>query len=195
MGTLALLYENDSEIIQEFINSKSDRAATAFVRKYQKFVYATALRYLNSHDDADDIAQEVFIKALNNLQNFRGESNLKTWLYRITVNLCSNTLKKRKVINFLTFSNDDDDTFQLVSKDHNPSQSLEAKEFDNKFNKILSLLPEKQRETFYLRYYDDLSYEEISNLIGTSIGGLKANYFQAVQKIAKELKNENNINE
>lgn len=192
MGTFALLYENDSEIIQEFINSKSDRAASAFVRKYQKFVYATALRYLNSHDDADDIAQEVFIKALNNLQNFRGESNVKTWLYRITVNLCSNALKKRKLVNLLTFSSDDD-FYEMTSKDETPSQSLESKEFEIKFNKILKSLPEKQRETFHLRYYDDLSYEEISNLIGTSIGGLKANYFQAVQKIAKELKNDINI--
>ncbi|MCX6147929.1 MAG: sigma-70 family RNA polymerase sigma factor [Candidatus Kapabacteria bacterium] len=189
MGTLALLYENDSEIIKEYINSKSDRAASAFVRKYQKFVYSTSLRYLNNYDDADDITQEVFIKALNSLDNFRGESNLKTWLYRITVNLCSNALKKRKLLNLITF-NKDDDYFEISSSDETPSQSLETKEFETRFLKILNSLPEKQRETFYLRYYDDLSYEEISNLIGTSIGGLKANYFQAVQKIAKELKSE-----
>ncbi len=97
MSDLALSYNTDAEIIQDYCENASDRAATAFVRKYQNFVYSTAFRYLNSHDDADDAAQEAFIRALNNLNKFKADSGVKTWLYRITVNVCLNLQRKKKV--------------------------------------------------------------------------------------------------
>lgn len=96
MSNLALTYNTDADIINDYCSTNSDRAATAFVRKYQNFVYSTAFRYLQSHDDADDAAQEAFIRALNNLHKFKAESGVKTWLYRITVNVCLNLQRKEK---------------------------------------------------------------------------------------------------
>jgi RNA polymerase sigma-70 factor, ECF subfamily len=178
-----LILESDKELIDDYIKSQSELSATKIVRKYQNFVYATALRYLQNYDDADDVAQEVFIKALKYLKNFRGDSSLKTWLYKITVNMVSSFKRKKKF--YTVFSNEQDDEYLNIENDDiSPLQEVENKEFETKLLKLLSTLPDKQRETFALRYFDNLSYEEISKLLGTSIGGLKANYFQAVKKIA-----------
>jgi len=182
--TLAL--NTDQDIINEYCSGDSNRAATLFVRKHQKFVYSIALRYLRSHDDADDATQEVFIRALKNLKSFRGESSIQTWLYRITINICSNLVRKRKFISL--FSREDGSEIELESDTISPQQHFENKDFEKHFERMLRQLPEKQRETFALRYFDELSYEEISKMLGTSVGGLKANYFQAVQKLTKLLK-------
>ncbi len=189
MRPYELTYSDDIELINEYCLTGNQKAATAFVRKYQSFVYSVAYRWLHNHEDSQDAAQEVFIKAFNNIQNFKKKSSLKTWLYRITVNVCSNMLRKKKL---LSFFGKDDLNEHLNIPDHSisPDEEFENKEFQEKFLKILSKLPEKQRETFALRYFDEMSYEEISELLGTSIGGLKANYFQAVKKIAKMLKYE-----
>lgn len=186
MDTLTLLYDNDSEIIAEYCSSNSQRAANALVRRHQKFVYSIAFRYLGQHEDAEDVAQEAFIKALDNLNRFKGDSNIRTWLYSITANLAKNHLRKKKIINFFTMNSERED-YELNSNTSSPLQELEIKEFTENFNKLLGKLPQKQRETFALRYFDGFTYEEISDMLGTSVGGLKANYYQAVQKITKEL--------
>lgn len=187
MNGYALLLENDIEIIEEYVAQKSERAANSLVRKYRSFVYATALRYLQNHDDADDTAQEVFIKALSSLRKFRKDSNLKTWLYRITVNQAMNHLRKKKLNSFFSFGESE---YEISSNSLNPEESMMNNEFLSKFNIALAQLPEKQRETFALKYFDELKYEEISELLGTSIGGLKANYYQAVKKLSSILKQE-----
>lgn len=189
MSSLALILEKDLDIIQEYTVGNREIAVTAFVRKYQKFVYSTALRFLKSYDDADDASQEVFIKAIDNLQKFRGDSSLKTWLYRITSNVCTSMLRKKKIFSIFT-KEDTDDFFNIQSNDSSPAQKVENQEFEKKFLIILSKLPEKQRETFALRYFDNLTYEEISNMLGTTVGGLKANYYQATRKIAELLNKE-----
>ncbi len=190
MGSQTLVLETDSDIIEEYTTTKSDRAATAFVRKYRTFVYSTALRYLKNGDDADDAAQEVFIKALKNLKNFRGNSTLKTWLYRITINVCSNIERKKKVKHLFRFGDDQEDYLNITAEDPMPDEKMEDSEFEENFMRILSGLPDKQRETFALRYFEEMSYEEISDMLGTSVGGLKANYYQAVKKLAEYLKKE-----
>ena len=184
-----MAYESDTEIVKDYCETKSNRAATAFVRKYQKFVYATALRYLKDEDDADDAAQEVFIKSLKNLHKFRGESSLKTWLYRITYNVSSNILRKKKIKRFLRID-DKEDFLNLPAHEPGPDKQLENNELQLSFMRSLDKLPEKQRETFAMRYFDEMTYEEISEVLGTSTGGLKANYFQAVKKIAKYINKE-----
>jgi len=191
MGTLSLaLPYNDSVLIEEYINGNREIAATQFVRKHQRFVYSLALRQMNnSHDDADDAAQEVFIRALKALPTFKGDSSITTWLYRITVNVCSTLRRKRKLLSW--FKNDDGEDMEIESDVATPERQMMDKDFAEKLYSILATLPDKQRETFCLRYFDELSYEEISEILGTSIGGLKANYFQAIQKLAKILKNSN----
>ena len=92
------------EIISELKDGNYAKGSTAFVRKHQNFVYNTALRYLNSVEDAEDISQEVFVKALESIDNFRGESSIKTWLYRITKNFCLNQLRKKKIKTIFSLS-------------------------------------------------------------------------------------------
>lgn len=191
MNGTALLLENDIDIVEEYTKSKSERSANSFVRKYRSFVYSTALRYLGNHDDADDCAQEVFLKALKSLRNFRKESNLKTWLYRITVNHAINQIRKKKVLAIFNFSSNES-TIEFETDVLNPEDDMINQEFIDKFYKSLAKLPEKQRETFALKYFDELKYEEISEVLGTSVGGLKANYYQAVKKLSALLKNEVN---
>lgn len=189
MRSFELTYSDDIEIINEYCTTGSQKAATAFVRKYQSFVYSVAYRWLHNHEDSQDAAQEVFIKALNNIHKFKHKSSLKTWLYRITVNVCSNMLRKKKIFSF--FGKDElEENLNIPDNSITPDQEYENKEFQEKFLKLLNKLPPKQRETFALRYFDEMSYEEISEILGTSVGGLKANYFQAVQKIANMLKYE-----
>ena len=199
MENITALYDSDELIISEYVNNKSNRAANAFVRKYQKFVYSTAHRYLNNYDDADEISQEVFLKALTNLHKFNKESNIKTWLYRITINQCHTFKLKNKFLSLFIRNNDlknyENDTIDIYeslnltddSNNFNPVTQLETKELEKVFTKSLSKLPDKQRETFALRYFENLTYEEISQMLGISIGGLKANYFHATKKIANDI--------
>ncbi len=179
-----LALTSDKAILEEFRGGDNDHAATAFVRKYQNFVYHTALRYLKSEEDAYDASQEVFIKALKGIAAFRAESSLSTWLYRITVNVCTVMRRKDKLRTFFGL-----ETVVPYARSHEvaPDQIVENKDFDDRFRLILDTLPAKQRETFVLRYFEELSYEEISGMLGTSVGGLKANYYQAVKKIAQRM--------
>jgi len=185
VSSAVLILENDNEILEEFTAGNSELAATSFVRKYQNFVFSVALRYLQSFDDAEDAAQETFIKALKGLQKFKGNSSLKTWLYRITTNVCNNMIRKKKVMSL--FRSSRNDYFNIADGALNPEETIERREFEEHFLKALNKLPEKQRETFALRYFEELTYEEISSMIGTSVGGLKANYYQATKKLAHYL--------
>lgn len=193
IGTLTLANFEDSEIIENFTQGNIEKATTVFVRKYQNFVFATAFRYLSSYEDAEDITQEVFIKALKHIKNFRGESSLKTWLYKITVNLSINALRKKKLKSFFRLGDENNNFENTLIDSSDPESIFNSNEFEQRFNQILNTLPEKQRETFVLRFYENMSYEEMSKILGTSIGGLKANYHQAVKKLGIILKDDVNI--
>jgi len=103
-----LIDGEDKNIIEEYITNGSNNAATRLIRKYEKFVFAIALRYVASYDDAEDLTQEVFIKALNNLKKFKQDSSLKTWLYRITVNACITFVRKKKITSFFRLDDNSD---------------------------------------------------------------------------------------
>jgi RNA polymerase sigma-70 factor (ECF subfamily) len=180
---------SDEEILEGIRAQTNDYAVTKFVRKYQNFVYSIALRYLQSERDAEDASQEIFIKALASISKFRGESSLKTWLYRISKNYCLNQIRKKKALTFFGLFGKDEDgfDFDFVDPDLTPDEKIEKSETETRFLKALSKLPEKQRETFALRYFEDMKYEEISQVLGITVGGLKANYYHAVKKLAVEL--------
>ena len=193
MNTISIRLINDNQIIEQFSDGKTDSAATSLIRQYQNFVYSTALRFVQNYDDADDLTQEVFIKAIGNIEKFRGDSSLKTWLYRITSNLCMSFLRKKKIKKlFIPGHNETSDDFIMKDSEPEPDKILENNEFTKIFNQFVSKLPAKQRETFVLRYYDDLSYEEISKILKVSVGGLKANYFHAVQKLSRMINESQN---
>lgn len=185
-GVLSL--DEDLEMMRDYTERGSEAAATAFVRKHQNFVFSTALRYLQSYEDADDASQEVFIRALRNLDKFRGESNVRTWLYRITANVSANMRRKRKMLNFMRLDFSDEGEIDFGTDEDTPYARIEKKEREEALLAVLLKLPEKQRETFSLRYFEQLSYEEISKILGTTVGGLKANYYHAVKKITEGLR-------
>ncbi len=181
--------KTDSELIQEYILNKSEKAAFEIVNRYKNFVFATALRYSGSYDDADDISQEVFMRVFSNLHKFQEKSALRTWLYRITINTYLNSHNKRNINNVLMRDNNinlDDYRNNLTT----PDQDLEYKEINEHFMRALLTLPKRQREVFALRFFDKMKYDEMSELLGLTVGGLKANYYHAIRKIIKLMKND-----
>ena len=183
----AMTPSTDAEILAEYRTGRRDAALTAFVRKHQRFVISVALRHSVSPHDAEDAAQEVFLRVATKLGEFQGNSSLQTWLYRITVNICTSMHRKRKFTSFFGFGEAEGE-LDVPSTSPAPSHSAEHNEFDAYMKRVLATLPPKQRETFCMRHYDELSYEEISEITGTSEGALKANYHWAVKKIAEEVR-------
>lgn len=154
------------------------------VRKYQQKVYWHIRKMVIDHDDANDLTQEVFIKIHKHIGSFRQDSQLFTWIYRIATNECLNFLQRKKRRYFLPIV---DVQSELLSK-LTSSPYVSADEVQLKLQKALLTLPHKQRLVFNMRYFDDLSYEEIAEITQTSVGALKASYHLAVKKIEDTLK-------
>lgn len=175
---------DDKELLELYNAGQKDRMFNELVRRYQKRIYWVARRMVKSHEDADDIAQDVFVKAYSALDNFRGDSNLYTWLYRIAVNLSINHLRKQKVRNAV----DIEDYIPFLAKDADQDRTMMRQENASMIEEAIATLPQKQRAVFIMRYYDEMPYEQISSILGTSVGGLKANFHHAVKKVAAFVK-------
>ena len=170
----------DKEILEKFAKEESrNMAFNQLVRKYQQKIYWHIRKMIIDHEDADDLTQEVFIKVWKHLENFRQDAQLYTWLYRIATNECLNFLKSKKRKFFLPIN---DVEAELTAK-IDQQENLSGDEIQLKLQKALLKLPDKQRLVFNMKYYDDLKYEEISEILGTSVGALKASYHLAVKKI------------
>lgn len=154
------------------------------VREYQQRIYWHIRKMVIDHDDADDLVQDVFIKVWNNLDTFREDSKLYTWIYRIATNECLNFLRKKKNKFFLPIH----DVNSELSKKLDNSPHIDGDEIQMKLQKALLKLPDKQRMVFNMKYFDDMKYEEIAEITETSVGGLKASYHHAVKKIEELLK-------
>lgn len=141
---------------------------------------------LGNHSDADEVTQQVFITLYKKLYTYKFESKLSTWIFTITSNLVLNYIKKKKIKVFFSF----DDLEHDLSDNSDIVQDIDNKMKLEKLNKILQKLPEKQRQVFILRNFDDLSYEEISEITKTSVGALKASYHHAQKKIMELMQNE-----
>ena len=177
---------SDIELIDQVRNGNR-QAFTELMRRYQTRVYWTAKRIVGNHDDADDVAQETFVKAYTGLGEFRGDSSFFTWLYRIAVNLSLNALRKRQLVTYLRES---EIINRFFPSSEDPLKDAVQRDQERLVEKAVATLPEKQRAVFVMRYYDEMSYEEISEVLKTSIGGLKANYFHALRKVQELLKDE-----
>lgn len=180
------ILQNDDELVKEFLNG-SEHAFNHLARKYQEKIYWHARRMVGNHDDADEILQQVLIVMYKKLGSFNFQSSLYTWIYKITSTRSLNLIKKNAIKRFVSLS--DDETDDIFSRD-NIFKNVEEKERFVKMEKMLQKLPAKQREVFILRNFDEMSYEEISQVTGKSSGALKANYFHAFNKL-KELMKEN----
>jgi RNA polymerase sigma-70 factor (ECF subfamily) len=156
------------------------------IETYQKPVYQVIRRMVLIHEDADDLTQNTFIKAYKALDRFEGNSSLFTWLFRIATNESLTFLEKKKKRYFFSL----DDHQEKLESYVDSSAPLSGDEIQVKLQKSLLKLPDKQRLVFHLKYEEDLSYEEISKITGTSVGALKASYHHAVKKIEQELTQE-----
>ena len=177
---------SDIELVQEVRNGRR-QAFTALMRRYQERVYWVARRIVGSHDDADDIVQETFVKAYLALGEFRGDSSFFTWIYRIAVNLSLNALRKRQVLNYL---HESELLSRILPSPDDPGKDLENSEIESALHRAVATLPEKQKAVFVMRYFDEMTYEEIGRVLKTSVGGLKANYFHALRKVREYMRHE-----
>lgn len=177
---------SDKEILDMFrLDSKKNQAFELLVRKYQQKIYWQIRRNIDEHEDANDVMQEVFLKVWKSLEQFREDSQLYSWLFRIAHNECINWHRKnRNIKNQLDIDNiDQKDENNLA----NTTQEVNAREIEKKLYEAIETLPEKQKIIFHLKYFQELKYEEISAQLGTSVGALKASYHIAVKKIENYL--------
>lgn len=177
--------QSDDERIIEACRRGDRRAFNELVRGNQQRVYRVVRRIVQDPDDAMDITQDVFVRAYQGLDGFRGGSKIFTWLYRIAVNLSINHVKSGRVRRFFRFDREDGEYV-----DHTPGihEGLEREEIRRSVERAIAALPAKQRAVFVLRYYEELPYEDIAGMLGTSVGGLKANYHHAMKKIEEKVR-------
>ncbi len=173
---------SDIELLQQFRNTDSRHYAfNLIVKKYQRRLYSHVRKMVIDHDDTNDLLQNTFIKVWNNLDGFREDSQLFTWMYRIATNETLTFLKNKKKRFFLPVN---DVEGELSSKLDN-SAPINANALELKLQHAILSLPDKQRIVFNLRYYEQMKYEEMSQVLGTSVGALKASYHHAVAKVEK----------
>jgi len=177
---MSLTTPNDSELLVQFRSPDSkEKAYTTIIRKYQEKLYWHIRRMVIEHEDANDVLQNVLIRVWNGLANFREDSQLYTWLYRIATNECLTYLEQQKKRTSVSLSDVESGLSNKIKADkHFDSQKIEWK-----LQLAIQQLPEKQRVVFGLRYYDEMPYEEMSRVLETSEGALKASYHHAVKKI------------
>ena len=183
-----MAHNRKEQIILEQLKDTTLRNATfsLVVELYSKKIYWHIRNMVMSHDDANDLVQDTFVKAWNSIDTFRGDAQISTWLYRIAINETLAFLKKKHV-----------ETVSIDSNEYDFSEIIESDTYfcgdktDALFRKAIGTLPEKQRLVFNMKYFEEMKYEEISEVLGTSIGALKASYHIAVKKIEKFLEENN----
>ena len=175
---------NEKEIIALLQDpARQKEAFECIVYEYSEQLYWQIRRMVLSHEDANDLLQNTFIKAWINIDYFRAEAKLSTWLYRIALNECLTFLNKQRAASTVSLDDPEADALQKLESD--PYFSGDKAEMA--LQKALLALPEKQRMVFNLKYYQEMKYEEMSDIFGTSVGALKASYHHAVKKIEKFL--------
>ncbi len=175
---------DDIEILQKLRDKNSlNYAFSLLVNKYKQQVYFHIRRIVINHDDADDITQNTFIKVFENLHQFREDSKLYTWIYRIATNEALGHLKSKRNRFFLPFI----DVEHQLSNSLHTSKYFSGDEIQMKLQQAILKLPEKQRLVFNMRYYDEMKYEDMAEVLGTSVGALKASYHIAAKKIEESV--------
>ena len=184
---VSTFHPDDKALLAAFrIASTKEQAFTTILKKYSERLYWHIRRLVICHDDAHDVLQNVSIKAWNALGTFREESNLYTWLYRIATNECLSFIEGRKRRASLSLN---DHEYSLENK-LVAEKGFDLRKVEWRLQQAIQSLPEKQRVVFNLRYYDEMPYEHMSEVTGTSVGALKASYHHAVKKVEAFFKEE-----
>lgn len=171
---------DDTEIVKRLHDPKQcGEAFTEIIKTYSEPLYWQIRRMVMSHDDANDLLQNTFLKAWSNIENFRGDAKLSTWLYKIAINESITFINKEKQKQNISI--DDDDSFLVNSLESD--QWFDGDELKLLLQKAIATLPEKQRMIFNMKYFDEMKYEDMSEILGTTVGALKASYHHAVKKI------------
>ncbi len=179
---------SEEQLLEKLRDPRTQRQGFAIlVSEYSERLYWQIRKMVLSHDDANDILQDVFIKAWTNIDNFRGESKLTTWLYRIAINESITFLNKKRNQN--NVSVDDENSFLLNTLESD--EYFDGDEAQKLLQQAVLTLPDKQRLVFQMKYFDEMKYEEMSDILGTSVGALKASYHHAVKKIENFLTDSN----
>ena len=171
---------DDKELLERFKQpDQKEKAFTAIIKKYQERLYWHIRRMVITHDDANDVLQNLFIKVWNALGNFREDSQLFTWLYRIATNESLTFLEQQKRRSSVSFNDVETGLSNKIKAD----EGFDANKLEWKLQLAIQQLPEKQRLVFNLRYYDEMPYEQMSRVLETSEGALKASYHHAAKKV------------
>ncbi len=177
---MALTHLDDQVLLLQFREAATkEKGFTGIIKKYQEKLYWHIRRMVVHHEDANDVLQNMFIKVWNGLDNFREDSQLYTWLYRIATNECLTFIEKQKRKASISLS----DVENGLSEKLKAEKNFDSSKIEWKLQLAMNTLPEKQRIVFNLRYYDEMPYEEMSRVLETSQGALKASYHHAVKKI------------
>lgn len=175
--------KNEKQLVALLTNPATrERAFAELVKQYSQPLYWQIRRLVLSHDNADDVLQNTFVKAWMNIDSFQGKSQLSTWMYRIAINESIDFLRRQRNVSTLDIDDAPNVANQLMSDDYFDGDEAQAM-----LQQAIAKLPEVQRTVFNLRYYDDMKYSEISKILNTSVGALKASYHIAVKKIKEEL--------
>ncbi|MCH5229403.1 MAG: sigma-70 family RNA polymerase sigma factor [Muribaculaceae bacterium] len=176
---------DEKELVKQLQDEKTaSKAFETLLQYYSEPVYWQIRRMVLNHDDANDVVQNVFIKAWSNLHNFRGDAKLSTWLFKIAVNESINFLNKEK---HRVQSTGDMEEESVMMRNLEADEYFDGDDLQKRFQIAISNLPEKQKLVFNMRYYDEMKYEEMSEILGTSVGALKASYHHAVKKLTEWL--------
>lgn len=176
--------QDEKVFIEALLNPKTQRNAfQELVSHYQRPLYSHIRNLVLNHDDADDVLQNTFIKVYRNLNGFKGESKLFSWMYRIATNEALTFLQQKSK----RFQTTNEEYLQQQTEKMQADDYFDGDEIQLKLQKAIAQLPEKQQLVFKMKYFEELKYEEISEILGTTVGGLKASYHIAVKKIEEYL--------
>ena len=174
------MQSDDLVLLQQFREpATKEQGFTGIIKKYQEKLYWHIRRMVVDHEDANDVLQNLFIKVWKGLENFREDSRLYTWLYRIATNECLSFIEQQKRKASISM----DEVVEVLSNKVKADSNFDANKLEWKLQLAIQQLPEKQRVVFNLRYYDEMPYEEMSRILDTSEGALKASYHHAAKKI------------
>ncbi len=177
--------QEEKDFIKELLDPKTQNVAfQKLLREYQKPLYNHIRNIVLNHDDTDDVLQNTFVKVFQHLKNFKGDSKLFSWMYRIATNEAITVINNKAKRNGTTSEAMQTKIVENLQSD----VYFDGNEIQIKLQKAIALLPEKQQLVFKMKYYEEIKYENMSEILGTSVGALKASYHHAVKKIEEFLK-------